>query len=322
MCSFMGLKIPQKSQRRFKQFLNIIPFLLCGAVAIEPLVPCRIAAQELHARSLFTALAAAFIPVASSLPMALLLANVLMDKTSMIGVLAAPWGPPAVDGLIAATLGLATVMASSAVGIWLVCLLPWRQLRVSALPPSAGAAQMPATRPALRVLLPDSTSPEPPDQVSVCYCPHSNSVSCEVLCSRWLRGGVMMSALCSLKGATSNAKGAASILTSDRGGVVTPCWSAGDHRPAAADVDGGSRGGLAATAPLQRGGAQEGAVAARVPAGRLRGAGPRGRAPCDRRLRREPCGAPAGPRRPQPPASVLQGLAGGPSPQPLMRALL
>lgn len=93
--------------------------------------------------------------------MALLLANVLMDKTSMIGVLPAPWGPPAVDGIIAATLGLSTVMASSAVGIWLVCLLPRRQLRVSALPASAGAAQWHVIRLAFRLFVPASTSWKP-----------------------------------------------------------------------------------------------------------------------------------------------------------------
>lgn len=87
--------------------------------------------QELQARSLLTALAAAFIPVSCSLPVALLLANVLMDKTSMIGVLPAPLGPSLVDGIIGAIVGLATVLSSSAVGIWLVSLIPRRQLRVS-----------------------------------------------------------------------------------------------------------------------------------------------------------------------------------------------
>lgn len=69
-----------------------------------------------------------------SLPVALLLTNVLMDKTSMLGVLPPPLGPMAVDGIIGAIMGLAVVLASGCVGIWFVALLTRQQLRVSASP--------------------------------------------------------------------------------------------------------------------------------------------------------------------------------------------
>lgn len=86
--------------------------------------------KELYRRSLATALAAAWFPVALSLPVSLLLANVLMDKTSMIGPLPPPLGPLAVEGIISAIMGLSIVLATGCVGIWFVALLTRRQLRL------------------------------------------------------------------------------------------------------------------------------------------------------------------------------------------------
>jgi hypothetical protein len=90
-------------------------------------------AQERQRRSLLTALAAATGPIALSLPIAFLLANVLMDKTSMMGVLPPPLGPAVPDIIIAAIVGLSTVLAAGSIGVWWAALLPRRKLQVRCL---------------------------------------------------------------------------------------------------------------------------------------------------------------------------------------------
>lgn len=88
-------------------------------------------AQERQRRSLLTALAAATAPIAVSLPIAFLLANVLMDKTSMMGVLPPLMGPAVPDVIIAAIIGLSTALTAGSIGVWQGALLPRRKLRVS-----------------------------------------------------------------------------------------------------------------------------------------------------------------------------------------------
>lgn len=87
--------------------------------------------QERQRRSLLTALAAAMAPATFSLPIAFLLANVLMDKTSMMGVLPAPLGPAVPDIIIAAVIGLSTALIAGSIGVWQGAVLPYRKLRVS-----------------------------------------------------------------------------------------------------------------------------------------------------------------------------------------------
>jgi hypothetical protein len=87
-------------------------------------------AKERQRRSLLTALAAATAPITFSLPVAFLLANVLMDKTSLMGVLPPPLGPAVPDIIIAAIIGLSTVLAAGSIGVWWGVLLPRRKRQV------------------------------------------------------------------------------------------------------------------------------------------------------------------------------------------------
>jgi len=102
---------------------------VCAEQDLKTSVLCS-AAQERQRRSLLTGLAAATAPVAFSLPVAFLLANVLIDKTSMMGVLPPPLGPAVPDIIIGAVIGLSAALAAGSLGVWLAALLPQRQLRV------------------------------------------------------------------------------------------------------------------------------------------------------------------------------------------------
>ena len=93
--------------------------------------------QERRPRSLLTALAASLLPTSLSLPIAFLLANVLMDKTSMMGVLPPPLGPAVPDVIIGAVIGLSVALSAGSLGPWLSALLPARQRKVR-IPSSAG----------------------------------------------------------------------------------------------------------------------------------------------------------------------------------------
>lgn len=53
-----------------------------------------------------------------------------MDKTSMMGVLPDPLGPTVPDIIIAAIVGLSTVLAAGSIGVWWAALLPRRKLQV------------------------------------------------------------------------------------------------------------------------------------------------------------------------------------------------
>ena len=53
-----------------------------------------------------------------------------MDKTSMMGVLPPPLGPAVPDIIIAAIVGLSTVLAAGSIGVWWAALLPRRKLQV------------------------------------------------------------------------------------------------------------------------------------------------------------------------------------------------
>lgn len=115
----------------FVQFLRHSDQWVCAERDLKTSVLCS-AAQERQRRSLLTGLAAATAPVAFSLPVAFLLANVLIDKTSMMGVLPPPLGPAVPDIIIGAVIGLSAALAAGSLGVWLAALLPQRQLRVGA----------------------------------------------------------------------------------------------------------------------------------------------------------------------------------------------
>jgi len=65
-----------------------------------------------------------------SLPMLFLLANILMDKASLLGVLPPPLGPAVSDAIVGAVVGLAAALCSSSIVTWVGTVLSRRQLQV------------------------------------------------------------------------------------------------------------------------------------------------------------------------------------------------
>ena len=70
-------------------------------------------------------------PVMLSLPMLFLLANILMDKASLLGVLPPPLGPAVSDAIVGAVVGLAVALCSSSIVTWLGTALSRRHVQVS-----------------------------------------------------------------------------------------------------------------------------------------------------------------------------------------------
>ena len=71
------------------------------------------------------------VPVVLSLPMLFLLANILMDKASLLGVLPPPLGPAVSDAIVGAVVGLAVALCSSCIVPWVGTVLSRRHLQVS-----------------------------------------------------------------------------------------------------------------------------------------------------------------------------------------------
>ena len=70
-------------------------------------------------------------PVMLSLPMLFLLANILMDKASLLGVLPPPLGPAVSDAIVGAVVGLAVALCSSSIVPWVGTVLSRRHVQVS-----------------------------------------------------------------------------------------------------------------------------------------------------------------------------------------------
>ena len=66
-----------------------------------------------------------------TLPACFLLINVLMDKTSLMGVFPPPLGPALPDGIIGLVIGFSTAIAAVTAVPWLGTRLPRRHLLVS-----------------------------------------------------------------------------------------------------------------------------------------------------------------------------------------------
>ena len=70
------------------------------------------------------------LPVMMSMPLLLLLANILMDKASLLGVLPPPLGPAVSDAIVGAVVGLGVAVCSSSVTPWLGTVLSRRHVKV------------------------------------------------------------------------------------------------------------------------------------------------------------------------------------------------
>ena len=66
-----------------------------------------------------------------SLPFLLLLANILMDKASLLGVLPPPLGPAVSDAIVGAVIGLGIAVCTSAIIPWVGTVLSRRHIKVS-----------------------------------------------------------------------------------------------------------------------------------------------------------------------------------------------
>lgn len=103
---------------------------LLAAWAMAALLGMPTIGKEHRTSSLLRALACAVMPIVFSLPLAFLLANILMDKTSMMGVLPPPIGPAAADMIVGAVVGLATAVSAGSMGPWISSLTSHRRIRV------------------------------------------------------------------------------------------------------------------------------------------------------------------------------------------------
>ena len=88
-------------------------------------------AYAMQAKLLLWLLIPSALPVMLSLPMLFLLANILMDKASLLGVLPPPLGPAVSDAIVGAVVGLAVALCSSAIIPWIGTVLSRRHIKVS-----------------------------------------------------------------------------------------------------------------------------------------------------------------------------------------------
>ena len=122
----------------------------------------------MQARSLLRLLFLSAGPVMLSLPMLFLLANILMDKASLLGVLPPPLGPAVSDAIVGAVVGLAVALCSSSIVTWVGTVLSRRQVQVSSCNAQAKVSE----------------SHEDCARTSICPC--SGSTSCSyvaILCA-------------------------------------------------------------------------------------------------------------------------------------------